>query len=239
MKQSNTGTVYPRMTILLRALLVALLCATAIAASLAGGCNGQFGQNTVRGSRTVATESRDVAGFSQVHQAGGGDVVIEHGGSDSLVVEAEDNILPMLETTVRDGVLYLGARRGASIQTTRPILYRVRVRSLTGVSVSGSGNLRATGIDADRFTSDISGSGRADLAGRGENLAVRVSGSGSVNASRVQSKTARVTISGSGGVVVNASDHVDATISGSGSVRYVGKPRVQQRVSGSGIVVQW
>ena len=238
MKQSTGRAVYSRMTLLLRALFVALLCATVIATSLAGGCTGHFGQSVVRGSGTVAAEARDAAGFSEVRVSGTGDVVIvvDRAAGESLKVEAEDNILPLLETTVRGGVLHLGVKAGESISPTRPVVYRVTARELGRVEVTGSGTVRATGIDANRFVVDISGSGGVDVAGHTESLEIHISGSGSVDAAKLRARVASVAISGSGNAGVNASDHVDATISGSGSVRYAGDPKVQTRIAGSGAV---
>ena len=238
MKPSRPAAVYPRMTILLRALFVALLCATAIAASLAGGCSGQFGPAVVRGSGAVKTETRDATGFSEVRLTGDGDLVIEQTGAESLAVEAEENLLPLLETDVRDGVLYLGVKPGVAIDATRPVRYRVTAKDLTRIGITGSGKCSATKLSTGRLTADVSGSGRAVLAGRADDVDLRISGSGSFDAGGLRSKSVRVSISGSGSATVNAADQLEANISGSGSVRYAGDPRVQQRISGSGVVAR-
>lgn len=225
---------FPTMNTFLRALFIAFLCAAAIIT----GCNSAVGSQSVRGSGVVATENREVAGFTEVRVSGSGDVVIEQTGTESLAVEAEDNILPLLETKVENGVLRLGIQRNVSLRTTRPIRYRVTVKDLTGVGISGSGNIRAVAIDTDKLSAEISGSGSADFAGRADDLALRISGSGSYDAGKLHSKSVRVNISGSGDAVVNASDRLDATVSGSGSVRYAGTPTVEKHISGSGSVAR-
>lgn len=226
------------MNTLLRALFIMLLAAVVIVSGAAAGCSAQFGSQTVRGSGVVASEPRDASGFSEVRLGGTGEVIIEQTGKDSVTVEAEDNILPLLRTAVENGVLRLDIQNGVSIQTTKPIRYHVTTKTLTGVGVSGSGTVRATGIDADRFTADISGSGNAALAGRADDLKLKISGSGSVDAAGLNSRSVAATISGSGDATVNATDRLDATVSGSGSVRYGGSPQVNQRVSGSGRVAR-
>ncbi len=60
-----------------------------------------------------------------------------------------------------------------------------------------------------------SGSGHIHLAGRSDDLAVAIDGSGSVDAVELQAKRAKVAISGSGDVTVNASNELDATNNGS------------------------
>jgi hypothetical protein len=220
------------MTTALRLLFAAFLCATGVVS----GCNG--GVPAVRGSGVVASETRDVAGFTEVRVSGAGDVVIDQTGTESLTVEAEDNILPLLDTRVSNGVLHLGLKQHVSVRTTRPIRFHITVKDLTGVGISGSGSVHARGLDADTLAAEISGSGSAALAGRADAVTLRVSGSGSYDAADLQSKSVKVEISGSGDALVNASDRLDATISGSGSVRYAGNPSVSQRVSGSGSIAR-
>ena len=213
------------------------LAATAllpVVAAWLAGCN--IGAPPVRGSGVVRTEPRDATGFSEVRLSGSGEVDVRHGDADSVTVEAEDNILPLLETRVRDGRLTLGTKPNVSISPTRAIRYHVTVNRLTAIGVSGSGRFVADGLDTPRLTADISGSGSATLSGRADAVELTISGSGAYDASRLASKSATVTISGSGSATVNAADRVEATVSGSGSVRYLGNPSVDQQVSGSGSV---
>ena len=193
---------------------------------------------TIRGSGVVASETRDVAGFSDIRLSGSGQVILAQTGTDSLVVEAEDNLLPVLTSRVSNGVLHLGWKDNINVRTTKPVRYHVTVKDLHAVGISGSGSIRATGIDTDRLAAAISGSGSARFEGRADVVTLSVNGSGSYNAADLQSRTVKVEISGSGDAVVNASDSLSAEISGSGSVRYTGNPSVSQQVSGSGSIAR-
>ena len=199
------------------------------------GCDA-VGTPTVRGSGVVLTEQRNVTGFSEVWLAGSGDVRVDVGPADSVTVEAEDNLLPLLETRVDNGRLTLGTKRNVNISPTRPIRYLVTTNDLTAIGVSGSGKFFVNGVDTRQLTTSISGSGSAILSGRADEARLSISGSGNYDASGLACRTAEVSISGSGGATVNASDRVSAHISGSGSVRYLGRPAVEQHVSGSGSV---
>ena len=219
---------------------VASLVATALAPVIVAwvvGCNA-VSTPAVHGSGVVATEPRDAAGFSEVWLNGSGEVVVERTGTESVTIEAEDNILPLLEAKVRDGRLSLGTKPNVNIHPTRPIRYRVTVKDLTALGVAGSGRLRADGIDTPQFSADIAGSGSATLSGKADDVRLSVSGSGDYDAARLACKTARVTISGSGSATVNATDHVEANVSGSGSVRYLGSPTIDKHISGSGAVAR-
>ncbi|HWL48440.1 MAG TPA: DUF2807 domain-containing protein, partial [Acidimicrobiia bacterium] len=52
----------------------------------------------VEGSGNVITESREVSDFNEIVLGGSGRVMVEVTGTESLTIEAEDNIMPLLET---------------------------------------------------------------------------------------------------------------------------------------------
>lgn len=192
----------------------------------------------VIGSGNVISESRPVAGFKRVRLRGSGNLLVEQTGVESLTIEAEDNILPLLRSDVENGQLILGLRPGTRIVTHKPIVYRLTVKELEGIEGSGSGSVDAKGLNTDRFSFDGSGSIEVRLAGRADELELSISGSGEYDGESLTSRRARVEVSGSADVLVNAQDVLDVQLSGSGDVRYVGNPTVTQRVSGSGSVTK-
>ena len=196
------------------------------------GCTG------TTGSGTVKSESRQVSGFSKVDLSGVGRATIQQTGTESLTILAEDNILPLLTSEVRDGTLELGLKRMRSINPTEPITYRLTVKSLDSVGVSGSGSVSVTGLDTPRLTVDLSGSGEIRAAGNADSQKIDISGSGRYLAPELTSRAVDADISGSGKGDVRASDTLKASISGSGTLTYIGDPRVSQDVSGSGKVIK-
>lgn len=204
--------------------VIALILASA-ACNVAGG---------VRGSGNVITESRVVSGFSEIVLMGSGDVVVDVGGAESLTIEAEDNIVALLESEVRGGRLELGSK--SSISPTRAIKYTVSAVALDRVSISGSGDITATNVDTESFEVEISGSGRVEPIGTASDLAVDIRGSGSYEGERLVAATGTVSISGSGDAFVNVTGDLDVSISGSGDVRYLGNPSLSTSLSGSGEV---
>jgi hypothetical protein len=185
-----------------------------------------------RGSGTMAIEAREVSGFSEVDLSGSGTVLVSVTGTESLTIEAEDNILPLLTSEVRDGRLILGAKQ--SISPTRDIVYTVTVISLEAVAVSGSGSITAIDVDANRFEVDISGSGTVTPEGVSEHLDLSISGSGVFKGEVFESATGTVSVSGSGEAIVNVTDDLEVDVSGSGTVRYIADPSVSSSISGSG-----
>ena len=194
--------------------------------------------SVVGGSGQVVTETRQVSGFTAIDLAGFGEVSVEQGDSEALTIEADDNVLPNLTSEVSDSTLKLGTKPGVTVRTKNPIRYRVTVKDLTGVDVSGSGSVKAQGMTLQSLGVDISGSGTLNLSGSAVEQHILVSGSGRYEAADLLSEKAGVEISGSGDVAVAVSRELKIDISGSGTVTYSGNPSVQQDISGSGKVIK-
>lgn len=211
----------------------------------------------VRGSGNVITETYQVSGFDRITLESFGEVTITQGDQESLEIEAEDNILALLDARVENGVLVLGTKPGAnigSINATRPVRFRVGMKDVSGLTISGSGKIASEAIQAssldivlsgsgeldlpsitaDSVTATTSGSGSSKLAGKTGDLRITLSGSGSYDAGDLESGTVNVTIPGSGSATVWATDALNVIISGSGSVSYYGSPQMTQDISGSG-----
>lgn len=58
------------------------------------------GSTVINGSGNSATERREVSDFDSVSLAGDGALVLTQDGTESLVVEADDNILPVIATDI-------------------------------------------------------------------------------------------------------------------------------------------
>jgi len=188
----------------------------------------------VRGSGTVVTESRDVTSFDEIVVLGSGDVIVNVDGTESLTIEAEDNLMPLLTSNVRDGRLELGS--DGSFSATKGIIYRISAESLEGVEINGSGDVTAAQIDAASFDVTINGSGNVEPAGSSDELTVEINGSGDYKGEDLIAATGAVRVSGSGSALVNVTDSLDVDIAGSGDVAYMGDPTVTEDISGSGDV---
>ena len=216
----------------------------------AEGISGQAGQpgqpgehgepgdsgTPVRGSGNVISEARSVNGFASVSLRGSAQLLIDQSGTESLTVEAEDNLLPHLISEVTDGRLNMGPEPGYSIQATKPIIFRLSVKTLNRVAASGSGEIQAKNLKGDDLVFSQSGSFRITAQGSETHSQLTVSGSGDYNGENLDSADVAIDISGSGRAVARASSKLNIKISGSGSVEYLGNPGVNQEISGSGTV---
>lgn len=211
-----------------------------IRASLLTSCVlflGACAFDSIGGSGKIITEPRTVAGFSRVSVSGSGQVTIEQTGTESLSITTDDNLLPYIRTEVRGDTLELGFTNAmTNLSPTHDIVFKLTVKNLEGLEVSGSGQADAKTVNLDRIQVKISGSGDVSLQGTANDLDLSISGSGGYRGEDLKSKRAEVGISGSGRAVIAVDELLDASVSGSGSIDYIGNPQVTQHLSGSGSV---
>jgi hypothetical protein len=207
------------------------------------------------------TEDRHLSGFNAIEVGGPYDVTLTQGTTESVKVEAPEDVISHITTEVVDGVLKIYNKHNDSFHWNdlfghhRKILVYVSVKDIHSIGVSGSGDVAFKGgLHADKMTlrvsgsgdvngvlevksleTSISGSGDVKLSGHAQTSAVRVSGSGDYSAHGLITSDTAVHVSGSGDATIYASNRVDASVSGSGDVRYSGSPKnVSKSKSGSG-----
>jgi hypothetical protein len=231
--------------------VVVLAALIGILALASTSCKWTIG--VVRGSGDIESEEREVSGFNEIQLTGIGNLIIEQGDKEALRVEADDNIIGLIETEVRGNKLHIGFKRGVNVVPTSRIKFYLTVKDLSRIDLSGLGD-----IDCDKFETDdlefhISGSGDIDfeivaenietdvsglgdinLSGKVDSQRIQISGSGKYDAEELESKYCEVEISGLGSATVNASDDLDIEINGAGNVYYKGDPHIFQHISGLG-----
>jgi hypothetical protein len=222
---------------------------------MVSGCIVVINAKSVKGSRNIISQEREVGEFNKVHLKGSGNVFLSPGEKQSLIIKTDDNIMPLIETDVSAKKLTIAHGK----HHLRPTVFEafITVKNLEDVTISGSGDVRGKGrfvaeafyaeisgsgdmdleVETGMLASKISGSGSIHLSGKTEDYTVSISGSGEINAFDVQAKTVSVKISGSGNCRVYATDSLDAKISGSGDVYYKGRPQVNTKISGSGSLI--
>ncbi len=212
----------------------------------------------VHGSGRVVSEARAVSGFHGVELASSGLVIVTQGDTEGLVIEAEDNIQPLLESKVgSDGILHLGFKpHHGHLEYKHDVVFRLAVKNLDSLVLAGSGRIEAAALTvdhpriellgsgeialdnlhADAVAVAINGSGNVKLAGVARDQKTSLNGSGEYEAKNLKTDDASVTVSGSGEASVWAGKSLSAEVSGSGEIGYYGSPVLKQVISGSGEV---
>ena len=211
----------------------------------------------IRGNGIPLSETRFTRPFSEVNSSGNFIVHVSPGDYYEVVVNAESNLLPYIDTDIRNGKLNINVAGIHSLRNTRPIEVFVVTPYLDAVRMSGTGEITTGYFDTELFEAVISGSGLLetavdarfaklvisgsgfiDIFGNVRNTEMNISGSGKIFAYDLALLDCKATISGSGDMFVNATRNLDVKISGSGNLFYIGNPIITSAVSGSGKIIR-
>ncbi len=206
------------------------------------------------GNGNIVEETREVKPFKAIDISGVFKVFLTQGDEESLVIEADDNLMQYIESYVSGGTLYLGTK-GFGIRSATIRAY-ITMKELREIEASGAVTITGeTPFDFSRLTIQVSGAANIDMEMYGEKLELNVSGAGKgylkgevdrvfidlsgaskLDAEQLYANTMAIEISGAGSANVNVEEELDASISGAGHVRYAGNPNVRSNVSGAGKV---
>ena len=211
---------------------------------------------TVRGNGIEATEARITSDFEKVKSSGEYDVHVTYGEEHELVVKAESNLIPYIETHVSGSTLNIDVRGLHNLKNRLPMEVYITTPYLEGIKQSGSGEITTdyfysddfdialsgsgnitVAVETEKIDASISGSGKIVISGIAEDARFSISGSGNIDAYDLSLETCNAKISGSGDMWVNVENFLLTTISGSGNVFYYGDPSVETHISGSGNVI--
>lgn len=213
--------------------------AVAVAASLAacGDISITFsdGESKVKGSGVAATETRAVTPFTAIDATGVGKLRLRVGEEDSLKVTADDNILPLIKTEVKDGVLVLSTKGAMNSKTD--IVFEATARTIKRLENSGTVSIEAKGFNGGELSVEASGVGSIALSGRVDSLKAQLSGVGSLEAEDLAADRVKTDLSGVGSANVRAEKAISGNVSGIGSLTWKGAAtEVSTHVSGIGRV---
>ena len=215
------------------------------------------GGKKVKGEGAIITQDRAISNFTGVESNISADVFVKQAAAFKVTVEGQKNVLDLMKTEVKNGLLKISFEKGYSIRYKTQLKISVEAPSFERLGMSGSGNVKVEGaltgknlklecsgsgdfdiadLKVSSLDLDISGSGNMKIAGSVDNADLSISGSGDVKAGNLVVKMAKCHISGSGNILCNATEKLDAHVSGSGDIRYKGSPILKSRVSGSGDV---
>ncbi|MFH2144099.1 MAG: head GIN domain-containing protein [Bacteroidota bacterium] len=219
-----------------------------------GSCVDKY-HTCIHGNGNVASEMRDLRAFNEINSEDDFNVYIQQDSVNEVVVDAEENLLNYIVTSVSGSKLTLKYRDRRCIRNSEPVNIYIKTTDLNSVKLSGSGfieikNLNTTNIElnisgsgdiegdiiVDFIDAKISGSGELHLVGETTESELKISGSGKMSLFGMLCEKCFADISGSGNIYVSVSDFLDVKISGSGSVFYIGQPAINVSISGSGSV---
>ncbi len=211
----------------------------------------------IEGSGKIYTENRLVTEFTGVENTTSFDVEVFADTVYSVEVTAYDNILPLVNTSVRGDDLIIDSDNNLCFNSG-DVSVEIHMPSIVNIRLDGSGNMDIADFDCEDLFIENSGSGDIDLVnifssstieivddgsgdisitGKALTGDYRLNGSGSIYADDLLVDECYAENSGSGNIHCFAYDFLDATINGSGDIIYSGSPEViKEDDNGSGEV---
>jgi hypothetical protein len=220
-----------------------------LAVGSASGCTGNFLASivTLPGSGVGKEESRAVDAFHAVDVGGVIQVKLSvtPGAKPSLKLSGDDNLVILVESSVRDGTLFLKLKDNINVSPKIPLVADMTTGELDRIEASGATNVKVTGsVKTDRFTAgasgaseisveglesskaaaSASGASHLELAGSAASFKLESSGASEVKAEALKVEDAAVSISGASGIALHASKSVTGDISGASRLQIYGHP---------------
>lgn len=211
-------------------------------------------QPTLKGSGTIAQQTRTLSDFTKVTLWGTGDVQVTQGQEESLEITCDDNFMDVIESRIEGDTLYLGPKR-VTLKATQTIKYNLKLKELKALQCSGAISIQAASLtcsdlhvtangvcslaieslQADCVTTTANGASKVTIAsGEAREQIITLNGAGQYQTPNLDTKDLTITINGTGQATLWATQTLKASLHGAGNISYYGSPRVSQSVAGVG-----
>jgi len=236
---------------------IALILTGAVGIFLFNSCIEPWG--CIQGTGNIISEQRIVSEFTGVENSTSFNTEVIVDSFFSVEVIGDENIVSLINTSVRGGVLRISNTHciisgDIRIEIHAPEIEYLElsgsadldVYDIEGVNLeienSGSGDISVN--DAyliSEINIDVDGSGDVNISGKARYGSYNLDGSGDIIADDMRVDECEVRSSGSGKVYCFVYDFLDVVIDGSGDVYYTysgERPEIEQEINGSGDLIE-
>ncbi|WP_197088597.1 head GIN domain-containing protein [Rufibacter radiotolerans] len=216
------------------------------------GFISQARAQAVEGNGKFKTETRAVSTFTSLVISGGFEVELTQGTQESLKLEAEENVLPLIESTVQNGTLTIKIKKG--LKSAKRLKAYVTVRDLKKLQLAGGIKLYTTntitgsalalefagGINAvmalkvKDLTADFAGGTKVTFSGTADKVTLDLAGATNLKALELKTNYLTLDAAGASSAQVNVAKELTVDAAGIVTVDYKGSPKVHH--SGMGKV---
>jgi len=214
-------------------IVIALLAASTLACWGRFVLPGRSSRRTIWGAGPVLEEDRSIRGVRGVDLATVGTLTLELGERETLRVEAEESLLPYLETEVREGTLVIRTRQGKTLRATQPIRYHLTLTGIDRIAVSSAGDIEAAEVTGERMRLTVSSAGDLRIGDlRCTELDVTLSSAGDLVISELHADEIAVRSSSAGDIEIGrgAVERQEVRLSSAGDYRARGLESAEAEV---------
>ena len=214
---------------------------------------GDFGSGKT-GNGTVVEENRAVtADFTEVHASEGIDVYVTQANDFSISVEADENIVDLIGTEIKNGKLKIHAIENIGRATQKVFVSLPEVTGLlssSGAHLTAQNKITASNLildansgahlnaeaTADRLEIDASSGANIDISGNALEVYVDGSSGANIRGKNLMTTECRAEASSGANININVSKSLTADATSGGNISYSGDAEVTKNKSVSGSV---
>lgn len=211
-------------------------------------CNFNIG---IEGNGNVVTKERNLNGsYDHIEVSRGLDVYLTQSETESLKVQADENLHDIIITEIEDNTLKIYADENIKYSEVKKVMLSFKdiskISAASGSDVYGTNIIRsenleleiASGADMEleveiqSLRCVASSGGDLNIKGTADTLKVTASSGGDVNAKDLSTLITHATVSSGADIIVNVSKELTAKAESGGDIRYTGNPEKVNKSNG-------
>lgn len=211
------------------------------------------GMMGIKGNRNVISESRTISSdFDKIDIQQGISLYLTQGNTTNLKVEADENIMDLLKTEVKNNTLKIYFEKNVYKAKARNVYLTTEtlssIEASSGSSVksentwqanqfklnTSSGSSVRIKVNADDISSSSSSGSTIRLYGKSNSFSAKASSGSSIYADELISADATAKVSSGASIHVNVSRNLNAKASSGGSINFEGNPTEINKETSSG-----
>lgn len=223
-------------------------------AIILSACNFNFSTGE-RGNGHVVTEERSVSDFTEVKASAGMDVYLSEGDANKVVVEADENLLPLITTEVKDGKLNITTSGNIGFYKSKKVY--VTYKELTDISASSGAEIVGNSVIRSERLSLNSSSGAEiklevfsrelsatcssgadiEIKGKASSFNAQASSGSELDAQKLETINGIARASSGAKINLTVKENLETHVSSGADINYYGNPvSVNSNKSSSGSV---
>ncbi len=200
----------------------------------------------VEGNGKIVKKFYSISSFDRIELNGIYNTVIKQGNTESVEIEADENLQAYLKPEVNDRTLQIEQTEGVRFKKNRKMNVYVTFKNIDKITNNGVGNLTSDGtinlsqlaiacngvgnleleLNSSKLNLEMSSVGNIELSGSVTDGEFMLSGVGNIDAENMKIENLKIDNSGVGNAEVYVTGVIRPSVSGAGNIICKGKPSV-------------
>lgn len=209
----------------------------------------------VQGDGNVITKKREVTNsFTGIHTSNGLDVILTQDDTETIKVQADENLHEIITTEVENGILKISTTKNIGSAKSKKVMVSFKdletIKSTSGSDLGANGtlifnnvNIEATSgcdinllVEAQNLNGLATSGANLKLEGTATKINLKATSGADINAKNLRANNAVVSVTSGADVKVHATESIQLSATSGGDIIYYGNPHnvmASEAVSGS------